>query len=282
MSEVSTGIVKIPDFADRAVAATADAAAINFGTVAGIGYFEDKHGAELYKNILNQVRGHHKRNQLPKLNTPLLIAQRAKKISLEVLSDKKFNNLVAGFSDTDKHILAAEIAAEDTALKPFMSSIFQKMGENKLPITTSLIDKCIDKGVMDFASKKLQYITDIVKNAAASAGFAGSNILKDKNNIFDGIFKDSQNHSMTVFAKLGKELNPALAIDLAGFKPKECEKKMNEIISYLHEHGVPFQYTSAKHNQPFGVLRKMLDEKQAAAYLLNQTNKKGGTRVSAR
>jgi hypothetical protein len=38
---------------------------------------------------------------------------------------------------------------------------------------------------------------------------------------------------------------------------------MQQIVHYLQSHGVPFDFTRIKHNQPMGVLRKLVDKKNA-------------------
>lgn len=42
---------------------------------------------------------------------------------------------------------------------------------------------------------------------------------------------------------------------------KACTLKMDEIIKYLNDQGIPFEYKKLKHNQPAGVLRKLLQKK---------------------
>jgi hypothetical protein len=36
---------------------------------------------------------------------------------------------------------------------------------------------------------------------------------------------------------------------------------MGEVVKYLQRHGVPFEYTRLKHNQPHGILRGLLAKK---------------------
>jgi hypothetical protein len=79
------------------------------------------------------------------------------------------------------------------------------------------------------------------------------------------VFTDAHNRRFTAYCKLDKQMNPSLALDLEGFgcDTNECSVKMDEIVKYLQEHGVPFTFKRIRHNQPMGVLRNMLNTKSS-------------------
>lgn len=152
------------------------------------------------------------------------------------------------------------IATQNSPLKAYIPNILEKMSGN-----IGSFQKALEIGTKELANDNFSYVTKIVKASAKETGFAKeTKILKSNDSTLEVVFVDDKNRRFTAYCKLDKNLNPILALDLEGFAcdDKECSLKMDEIVKYLQENGVPFEYKRLKHNQQQGVLRNVLNKLQ--------------------
>ena len=139
------------------------------------------------------------------------------------------------------------------------------------PNKKGAFESALNQGTKNLAIDNFKYVNDVVVGAAKATGFMDEvKILKQTASVMDIVFTDQHNRKLTAYCKLDKEMNPSLALDLEGFgcDSHECSTKMDEIVKYLQDHGLPFTFKRLKHNQPMGVLRNLLNKKSH-----EQTNK---------
>jgi|WetSurMetagenome_2_1015567.scaffolds.fasta_scaffold34079_3 hypothetical protein len=198
---------------------------------------------------------------------PVAIDKTIKETSEDVM--KKFNRIMENESFQvitkditlqEKENLAGAMAVKNTVLEDFVISELTNLKEK------TFFKETLKISTRNLALSNFDSVSKVLKDAAKYAGFNKAiNILKNANNVLDIIFTDNRNRRMSAYLKINKSLNPSLAIDLEGFNKlneNECGKKMNDIIKYLEKHDVNIDFKKIKHNQPEGVLRKLLNEKE--------------------
>lgn len=273
MSEITTGAVPL----------TLIGAPLAVGAACvGAAYFAGKYCVDQYENMVAEIeKANQKLQWLDKqqISSPVQMAEEAKRLQKMVAGSTIFATMTDGMSRTQKEILAGAIATQNSPLKAYVPKLM-----NQLPATESTFDMALKQGTKNLALDNFRFVNTIVKDAAVATGFTGEvKLLKQTNNVMDVVFSSKENPSkkFTAYCKLDKQMNPSLALDLEGFgcDTNECTLKMNEIVQYLQNHGVPFHFTRIKHNQPMGVLRKMLSKKDEQAkkealndYLTSENN----------
>jgi hypothetical protein len=266
MSEVTTGSVGLGLIVGAPVV-------IGAACVAAVGYAA-MYCKGKYDDMLKEIQSTDDR--LKWLNTqqyssPLEIAREAKKLQEIVFRNELFSQMTTGMTIGEKNTLATAIATENSPLKSYIPKYLNEMSTGN----TSLNDVVV-KSSKDLAIGNFNHVNNIIKNAAQATGFSSNiQVIKNSKNILDIVFTDSEGRKFTAYTKINKELNPSIALDLEGFEcdTNGCSLKMDEIIKYLNEHGIPFKYKRLKHNQPSGILRKILNKK-------SRTNKTDGGDLS--
>lgn len=269
MSEVTTGAV--------ALSLIGVPVAVGAACVVAAGYAA-KFCADKYKDMLKDIQATDEK--LKWLNTqqfssPVQLAEEAKKLQGLVINNPLFNTMTTGLSVQQKEILATAIATENSPFKSFIPNYLSQMEVGK-----SSMDDALRSSVQDLAVHNFNKVADVVSDTAKATGFStNAQVITKSKNVLDIVFTDSENRKFTAFIKLNKELNPSLALDLEGFAcdTDTCTAKMDEIIKYLNDHGIPFEYKRLKHNQPIGVLRKLIQKKntpvdKSVADYLTSTN----------
>jgi hypothetical protein len=261
MSEVTTGSV--------AISLIGAPIAVGAACVVAAGYAA-KYCKDKYEDILKDIQDTDVR--LKWLNTqehssPIELAQEAKKLQQIVFKNELFTQMTKGMKVGEKQTLATAIATENSPLKSYIPKYLDDMGANN-----SSLDEVMTKSTKDLAVGNFKHVNSIINDAAQATGFSSNtNVIRDSKNVFDIVFTDDQGRKFTAYTKLNKELNPSIALDLEGFEcdSNGCSNKMDEIIKYLNENGVPFKYKRLRHNQPSGILRKILNKKKETAKVKN-------------
>jgi hypothetical protein len=254
MSEITTGSVSL--------SLLSLPIAIGVG-ILGAAYFAGRYCVKRYESMLKDIEAADNRIKwLNKnsLTSPKKIAAEAKKIQQSVLTNKVFNQATKSLTKAQKEIFAGVIAVEKSPLKSYIPALLEKLPENSRSFEAAL-----KKGTAKLAVDNFNFVNKIVRDAAKATGFTSeTKILRQKSTILDIVFTDKEGRKFAAYCKVNKEMNPSLALDLEGFgcNGDECSIKMNEIISYLQSHGIPFKYNRLRHNQPSGVLRNLLEKKE--------------------
>ena len=257
MSEVTTGAV--------ALSLIGAPIAVGAACVVAVGYAA-KFCTDKYKDMLKDIQATDEKLKWlnsQQFSSPMQIATEAKRLQEMVVNNPLFNTMATGLTIPQKEILAVAIVTENSPIKSFVPSYLSQMEIGK-----SSMEEVLRNSVQDLAAYNFNKTTKGVTDAAKATGFnANAQVISKSKNILDIVFTDAENRKFTAFVKLNKELNPSLALDLEGFPvgTNACTLKMDEIINYLNEHGIPFEYKKLKHNQPTGVLRKMLQKKNESA-----------------
>lgn len=257
MSEVTTGAV--------ALSLIGAPVAVGAACVVAAGYAV-KYCNEKYKDMLKDIQATDERLKWmnsQKFSSPAQLALEAKVLKEMVFKNELFSTMTTGMTVPQKEILATAIATENSPLKSFMPKHLTQMEVGK-----SLVKDAIKESTNDLAMHHFHKVADVVSDAAKATGFSSNiQVITKSKNVLDIVFTDTQDRKFTAYLKLDKELNPNLALDLEGFAcdSDNCTLKMDEIIKYLNEHGVPFEYKKLKHNQPSGVLRKLIQKKKKTA-----------------
>lgn len=252
MSEVTTGAVPL-----ALIGAPLAAGAACIGAI----YFAAKYCEKQYEKMLHEIEEADEKlkwldNQ--QITSPVQMAEEAKRLQKMVSMNNVFSQMTQSMNTAQKEILAGAIATQNSPLKAYVSRLM-----DELPETQSSFDQALKQGTKNLAVDNFSFVNKIVKDAAVATGFVGVvKMLKQTNTVTDIVFSEIKNPAkkFTAYCKLDRNLNPSLALDLEGYgcETNECTNKMNEIVTYLQNHGVPFHFTRIKHNQPMGVLRKML------------------------
>ena len=256
MSEVTTGSVGLGFIVGAPVAIGAA------GIVAAV--YAAKYCKVQYDNMLKDIQSTDDRlkwlnNQ--NYSSPLEIARDAKRLQEIVFRNELFTQMTKGMKIGEKNILATAIATENSPLKSYIPKYLDDMGNANMSL-----EKVVENSTKDLAVSNFNHVNSIIKDAAQATGFSANiKVIKDSKNIFDIVFTDNKGRKFTAYTKINKELNPSIALDLEGFgnDANACSLKMNEIIKYLNEHGIPFKHKRLKHNQPSGILRKLLNKKKS-------------------
>ena len=254
MSEMSTGTV--------ALSVIVAPLAIGAALVVGAAYLANQYRIKHHEKFLKEIEESNNRLKWldrKAISSPKQIAVEARELHTLVVNSKVFEHMTVGLTESQKESLAGAIVTEHSPLKFYVPSLLDKMQGSK-----DVFEVALRQGTKSLAMNNFNFVNNIVTQAALAAGFSnGTRILKQKQSVLDIVFSDRENRKFTAYCKLDKEMNPSLALDLEGFdcNSKECSSKMGEIIRYLQDHGVPFKYNRIRHNQPMGVLRKMLDKK---------------------
>lgn len=257
MSEVTTGAVGLNLIGAPIAVGVACANAVAYTA---------KYCNEKYKDMLKDIQATDEKLKwlnAQQFSSPLQLATEAKRLQGMVINNPIFNTMATGLTIPQKEILATAIATENSPLKSFMPSYLAQMEIGK-----SSMEDAFKNSVQDLAVHNFNKVADIVADAAKATGFnTNAEVITKSKNVFDIVFTDAENRKFSAFVKLNKELNPSLALDLEGFAcdANACTAKMDEIIKYLNDHGIPFEYKKLKHNQPAGVLRKLIQKKNAPA-----------------
>ncbi len=250
MSEVTTGAVIIEFLED-----TKDSIVCKSKSTAKL--IDNK-----FKDLLDNIKANdYKINELDnlKFSSPKELEKQMKEMKDLITDNTLFKEKTKGLSLTEKETLTASMISENNPLKSFMPNYLEDVNKGSCSFETA-----VKKSTKDFAEHNINKVNSIVKDAANFAGFSSeSKVIKNKDGILDIVFKDEQGRKLTTYSKLNKNLNPSLALDLEGFdtSTKACSIKMNKVITYLNEHGVPFKYKILKHNKLNGVLRKAINKK---------------------
>jgi hypothetical protein len=279
MSELSTGAVPLV-----LIGAPLAIGAACIGAI----YFAGKYLVDEFEKRLKEIDQNNERLKwLDKqvISSPAQMAEEAKRLQKMVSADNKFLQMTMNLNVAQKNILAGCIATQNSPLKAYVPSLLQNMPESVNAFETALA-----KGTLKLAMDNFKFVNSIVGDAARNTGFTKQvKILKQTGSLLDIVFTDDQNRRLSAYCKLDKQLNPSLALDLEGFDTHsgQCTTKMNEIVKYLQEHGVPFNYKRIRHNQPSGVLRSIVaqrtiedEQKKMGGYLQGKvddviiTNKK--------
>jgi hypothetical protein len=269
MSEVTTGAVGLSLIGAPVAVGVACANAVAYTA---------KYCNEKYKDMLKDIQATDERLKWLNSQTfssPVQLAQEAKVLQEMVYKNPLFSTMTTGLTIPQKEILATTIAIENSPIKSFIPEHLSQMEVGK-----STIDEVLKNSVQDLAIHNFNKVADVVSEAAKVTGFsANAQVITKSKNVLDIVFTDAENRKFTAFIKLNKELNPSLALDLEGFAcdANACTLKMDEIIKYLNDHGIPFEYKKLKHNQPAGVLRKLIQKKntpvdKSVAEYLTSTN----------
>jgi len=254
MSEVTTGSVGLGLIVGAPVV-------IGAACVAAVGYAA-MYCKDKYDDMLKEIQNTDDR--LKWLNSqqhssPLEIAREAKKLQEIVFRNELFSQMTTGMTVGEKNILATAIATENSPLKSYIPKYLDEMSTGN-----SSLSDVVGKSSKDLAIGNFNHVNSIIKDAAQATGFSSNiKVIKNSKNILDIVFTDKKGRKFTAYTKINKELNPSIALDLEGFEcdTNGCSLKMDEIIKYLNEHGIPFKYKRLKHNQPSGILRKILNKK---------------------
>lgn len=270
MSELTTGAVSL-----SAIGAplAAGAACINAASYAAR-FLKDR-----YQSMMNEIEAADVRlNWMDEAvkQSPVQIATQIKSLAKEVALNPLFVQMTSTLKPLEKENLAGFIAAQKSPASSYLlKAVNDTRGQDMR------FDDILSKGVTMLAKDNLQFVTSVVMDAARATGFnTGAKVLKANDKFQDLVFTDTQGRRLSAFCKLDKELNPSLALDLEGFScsDESCSQKMNELVAYLQEHGVPFKVKRLKHNQPEGVLRKVditylkADQPDSTSDYLNSTN----------
>lgn len=253
MSQITTGAVPL-----ALIGAPLAIGAACIGAV----YFAGKFCVQEYEKMLKEIERSNERlkwldNQV--ISSPAQMAEEAMKLQKMVSINNKFLHMTEGLSISQRSILAGSIATQNSPLKAYVPSILQN-----IPETENAFETALTKGTKKLAFDNFRFVNNIVQRAAKTTGFnIETNIMKQTESLLDIVFTDQQNRRLSAYCKLDKQMNPSLALDLEGFdrNTDDCSTKMNEIIKYLREHGVPFTCKSIRHNQPKGVLRALVNQK---------------------
>jgi hypothetical protein len=251
MSEVTTGAV--------ALSLIGAPLAVGVACLGGC-YFAAKFCVKQYEKMLVEIEKTDKRLKwLEKdmVTSPKRMAEEARILHNSVLQNSTFTHMCKGLTESQKSAMAGVIATQNSPLKAYVPSLLDKLSE------TSSFQKTLEEGTKNLALDNFTFVNTVVRQAAAAVGFAGEmKILRQKGSLMDVIFTDHKNphKKLAAYCKLDRQLNPSLALDLEGFDSStdECSQKMEALVKYLHEHGVPFTYKRLRHNQPMGILRKMI------------------------
>jgi hypothetical protein len=261
MSELTTGAIALSLIGTPAIIA----GAALVGTVYAAKWLHGKY-EELEKDI-QETEQRLKWLDKQRLSSPLEVAKETKLLQGLVVKNPAFEKVASSLSVGEKNQLAMVIATKNSPIKNYIPKYLEEIK------TDMNMESVIFKSVDDLAISNLNFVSSVVSQAAKATGFnVNTNVIRKAKTVNDIIFTDGQGRNMTAFVKLNKELNPTLAIDLEGFNnnSNECTKKMDEIVKYLTEHGVPFQPKKLHHNNPMGILRKNFDK---VSYKTGSTNK---------
>lgn len=229
----------------------------------GAAYFALKFGAKKIDETLNKIEKSNEAIKWSNKNTilsPVKLAEEAVQIQKLISSDDSFKLMTKGMTTPQKDIISGVLATQNCPLKYYVSSLLDRMPEKP-----EVFNQALQVGTKNLALDNFAYVNSVVQDAAKASGFTfKTKILKKNDSLLDIIFVDSQNRELTAYCKLDRQLNPSLALDLYGFSSStdECSLKMREIINYLHAHEVPFNFKESRHDQPFGVLRKLLSQRE--------------------
>lgn len=255
MSEITTGAVSLSAIGAPLTVGAACASAVNYAAT----FCKDK-----YENLLKEIENTDERLKwlnVQVITSPKQIEAEVKSLQKIVLSSNAFHRLTQGMDEAKKHSLSGVIATQHSPVSSYLVPFLYE----ETPGAITDFDTSLEQAVKNLAFDNLKFVNGIVKDAAKATGFNnGSKVLRQNERLLDIVFEDGKNRRFTAYCKLDKELNPSLALDLESFAcdNKECSVKMEEIVRYLQEHGVPFQYKRLKHNQPQGVLRNLLRKKE--------------------
>lgn len=253
MSEVTTGAVGLNLIGAPIAVGVACANAVAYTA---------KYCNEKYKDMLKDIQATDEKLKwlnAQQFSSPIQLATEAKRLQGMVINNPLFNTMSTGLTIPQKEVLAITIATENSPLKSFIPDYLSQMEVGK-----SSMEDVLQNSVKNLAMHNFNKVADIVAEAAKATGFnANAQVITKSKNVLDIVFTDAEDRKFTAFIKLNKELNPSLALDLEGFPcdAKACTLKMDEIIKYLNDQGIPFEYKKLKHNQPAGVLRKLLQKK---------------------
>jgi exoribonuclease II len=253
MSEITTGAVPLSLIGAPLAIGSACVDAV---------YFAAKYCVDQHKKMLDEIeKGNERLKWLDKqtVSSPLQIMEEANRLQKMVSEHSLFYKMTKGISAAQKNILSGAIVMQHSPLKAYVPAILKVMAENENAFQVAL-----KQGTKNLALDNFKFVNDIVKDAANATGFKdGTKILKQTESVTDTVFSDKFNRKFTAYCQLDKQMNPSLALDLEGFAcdTNECSTKMDEIVNYLQAHGVPFSFKKVKHNQPTGVLRKILNKR---------------------
>lgn len=256
MSQITTGAVPL-----ALIGAPLAIGAACLGAI----YFAGKFCVKEYEKMIEEIDKSDERLKWldrQSISSPAQMAEEACKLQKMVSINTTFLQMTRGLSKAQRGILAGSIATQNSPLKAYVPSILQSV-----PETDSAFEIALVKGTKNLAIDNFLFVNNIVKQAARTTGFAtGIKILRQTESLLDIVFTDKQNRRLSAYCKLDKQLNPSLALDLEGFDhtTEECSQKMKEIVKYLQDHGVPFSYKSIRHNQPMGMLRTLVNQKNKA------------------
>jgi hypothetical protein len=253
MSEITTGAVPL-----ALIGAPLAMGAACMGAV----YFAGKYCVQEFEKMMQEIEKSNERlkwldNEV--ISSPAQMAEEALRLQKMVSVNNKFLLMTRSLSISQRGILAGSIATQNSPLKAYVPSILKNM-----PETENAFETALAQGTRKLSLDNFKFVNDIVQGAAKTAGFnIETKILKQSESLLDIVFTDKQNRRLSAYCKLDKQMNPSLALDLEGFDSNtdQCNVKMNEIVKYLREHGVPFTYKTIRHNQPKGVLRAIVNKK---------------------
>lgn len=255
MSEITTGRVNIPA---TIIAAPITAAnmCVNLATVAV------RSGIRQWQKMQQEVERAESRLRWAKssdLASPKELAKTSKQLYNTVMQIPEFVKLTVALPEKDKIHLAASIVLEKNPARGYITEAMLNSANNSKQIMSMF-----DNAASSMATDKFKYVQNVVTDAAAYIGFATTEVLKSSDAVMDMTFTDQQGHKLTAYARKDNEGNTRLALDLHGFdcNSTQCSNVMQELVAYLHQHGVPFSYHRLKHNQPTGVLRRLQQNKQ--------------------
>ena len=254
MSEVTTGSVAISLIGAPIAVGAACVVAAEYAA---------KYCNNKYQDMLKDIQETDERlkwlNQ-QQCSSPEQIAKEVKKLRHMLLKNDKFEEMAIGLSIPEKNVMATAIAAENSPLKSHLPKYLKDIESGNTGL-----DEAIDKSKNDLAISNFNHLNEVLQETANASGFkAETKVIRQTNKLLDIVFTDQEGRKFTAYNRLNKDLNPSLALDLEGFgcDSDECSMKMNEIIAYLNEKGIPFEYKRLKHNQPEGMLRKMITKKR--------------------
>lgn len=254
MSEVTTGAVSLSLIGAPLAIGAACAGAV---------YFAGKYCVKQYEKMISDIEKSNERLKwLDKqvISSPTQMMDEAIRLQKMVNTHSSFLKMTEGITDAQKDIFSGAIVTQNSPLKAYVPAILQNMPERGNAFETAL-----KLGTTNLALDNFKFVNNVVHEAAKASEFTGKvKILKQTDSLTDIVFTDLQNRRFTAYCKLDKQMNPSLALDLEGFQSDSnaCSLKMNEIVKYLQEHGVPFTFKRIKHNQPMGVLREILNKKE--------------------
>jgi hypothetical protein len=253
MSEITTGSVPI----------SIVSAPIAIGAAClGAAYFAAKFCVRQYEKMLKEVDEADARLKwLDKtfVTSPKQMVEQAHRLQRFVSDNNSFKQMTVNLSEPQKQILAGVIATEKSPLGRYVPALLAEM-----PESTGVFRKALDKAAKSLALDNFHLVNKVVADAASAAGFCErSVVIKQTEGTQFITFVDKHGRRLTAYCKINRDMNPSLALDLEGFacNSAECSRKMDEVVKYLHTHGVPFTYKRMKHNQPSGVLRKLVKRK---------------------